>query len=65
MKSTVKKSLTVSLAVAAAIAFPTAVKAQHGTSSVSVSGEAASSQKIRSEYNSDCFYIPGYGWYCS
>ncbi len=63
MNFSVAKSLTVALAVAAAIAIPTAVKAQTGDLSISAPEVTASSDQLATELNY-CFRVPGYGWIC-
>lgn len=63
MKSTIARSLTVSLAIAAAIALPTAVKAQADNLSKSTPA-VTSEEKIDTETNW-CIRIPGYAPWCS
>lgn len=63
MKSTIAKSLTVSLAIAAAIALPTAVKAQADSLSENELAITTTEEKITTETNW-CVRIPGYGWKC-
>lgn len=63
MKSLMIKSLTVSLAVAAAIALPTAVKAQADSPSETARQNATYGEQISTEYNG-CIYYVGYGWRC-
>ncbi|NJM99786.1 MAG: hypothetical protein HC800_23985 [Phormidesmis sp. RL_2_1] len=55
MKSIVTKSLTISLAIAAAIALPTAVQAQADTLSDMAPEDTVSLY---------CYRIPGYGLRC-
>jgi hypothetical protein len=61
MKSITVRSLAVSLAVAAAIALPTAVKAQ--ANSLSESAATATEESLSPDTNW-CVRIPGYGWRC-
>ncbi len=63
MKLAITKSLTVSLAIAAAIALPTAVKAEADNLSESTVAIATSEEEISTETNY-CFYVPGFGWIC-
>ncbi|MEM9090794.1 MAG: hypothetical protein AAGC93_18855 [Cyanobacteria bacterium P01_F01_bin.53] len=59
MKATTTKLLTVSLAIAAAIALPTAVKAESSNLSETTLANSTSSERINTEYN-DCWYVPGF-----
>jgi len=63
MKSLVKKALTVSLATAAVIALPTAVKAQADSPSQVTHQHTTYGEQINAEYNG-CIYYAGYGWRC-
>ncbi len=63
MKFNVAKSLTVLLIISAAIALPTAVKAQADDLSTSAPEVTASGDQIGTELNY-CFRVPGYGWIC-
>ncbi len=58
MKATSTKLLTVSLAIAAAIALPTAVKAESSNLSKTTLASSAYGEKINTEYNG-CWYVPG------
>ena len=60
MKLAFTKSLTVSLAIAAAIALPTAVKAEVDSLSESTVAIATLKEEISTETNW-CYYIPGLG----
>lgn len=60
MKSFLTRSLTVSFAVAAAIAMPTAVKAQANNLAATAFTTTAGETPISTETNW-CVYIPGYG----
>ena len=63
MKATTTKLLTVSLAIAAAIALPTAVKAESSNLTEATLANSESSEEISTEYNG-CVYLPGVGWIC-
>ena len=63
MKSLVKKTLTVSLAVAAVVALPTAVKAQADSPSQEARQQTTYGEEISAEYNG-CIYYAGFGWRC-
>lgn len=63
MKSLITKTLTVSLAVTAAIALPTAVKAQADSPSEAARQNTTYGEQINTEYNG-CIYYVGYGWRC-
>ena len=52
-----KTVLTISLADAAAIAMPTAIKAQSEVS-------ANTANSIETEYRGGCYYAPPWGWRC-
>ncbi|MEL7005634.1 MAG: hypothetical protein AAFN93_23325 [Bacteroidota bacterium] len=52
-----KSVLTISLAVAAAIALPTAVKAQSEVS-------ANTANPIETEYSGGCYWVPVWGTIC-
>ena len=61
MKSVITRSLTVSLAMAAVIALPTAVRAQ--ADNLPKSTAVTSEEQLDTDTNW-CFPIPGYGLYC-
>lgn len=63
MKSTITRSLTVSLAIAAAIALPSAVRAQATSFSEPTPANTAGEKLINTDTNW-CVRIPGYGWLC-
>ena len=63
MKSVISKWLTVSLAVAIAVALPTAVKAQADSLVENELAIATIEENINTETNW-CFRVPGYGWVC-
>jgi hypothetical protein len=63
MKSMIIRSLTVSMAVAAAIALPATVKAQASNLSGTDGMSATSIEQIETETDW-CYPIPGYGWRC-
>ncbi len=63
MKLAITKSLTFSLAIAAAIALPTAVKAEADNLSESTVAIATAEEEISTETNF-CFRVPGYGVIC-
>ena len=63
MKLSITKSLTFSLAVAAAIALPTAVKAEADNLSESTVAVTTAEEEISTETNW-CFQLPGWGWVC-
>ena len=59
MKSKITQALTVSFAIATALALPTAVKAQEHTTTAT----AYTADEITTEANT-CVYIPMIGWVC-
>ncbi len=63
MKFHAVKSLTVFLVIFAAIALPTAVKAQADDLSISAPEVTASGEQLDTELNY-CYRVPGYGWIC-
>jgi hypothetical protein len=63
MKSIILRSLTVSMAVAAVIALPNAVKAQAGNLSGTDGISATSSEQVGTKGHI-CFRIPGFGLRC-
>ena len=63
MNSKITRTLTVSLAIAAALALPTAVKAQADDVAENDPVATATAEELSTESNV-CFYIPGYGWVC-
>lgn len=63
MKFNVAKSLTVLLVISAAIALPTAVKAQADDLTITAPEVTVSGDPLGTELNY-CFRVPGYGWIC-
>ena len=63
MKSKFKKSLMVSLAIAATVALPVSVKAQSDTVAEATPVSGASAEEISAEYGY-CVLIPGWGYLC-
>lgn len=65
MKSRISKSLTISFAIAAALAMPTAVKAQSSNVETTASAISTYADELSTEANGCTeFYIPGLGWFC-
>ncbi|MFK8183081.1 MAG: hypothetical protein AB8B99_06875 [Phormidesmis sp.] len=64
MNVKVSRSLAASFAIAAALALPTAVKAQSNNVTAVAASDSASTEEINSEY-SYCVRIPGIGIVCN